>query len=112
MKYSNALRFVCVEFRFEGRRNPNVDLDFVHIRGDVRARLHTVNMWRCSRVTDAAFVHLRGIQSLNMVYCDQTTITDTAFVHLRGIQTLNINQGFRPAIKARSSSALLAMDLI
>ena len=47
----------------------------------------------CYRVTDAAFVHLRGIfaplrgiQALNMCACQQ--LTDAAFVHLRGIHTL------------------------
>ena len=38
---------------------------------------------QCSRVTDAAFVHLRG--ALNMSGCNQETITDAAFVHLREI---------------------------
>ena len=39
-------------------------------------------MTYCSQVTitDAAFVHLRGIQSLNMNFCTLATITDTAFV--------------------------------
>ena len=39
-------------------------------------------------ITDAVFVHLRGIQTLGMIGCYQATITDAAFVHLRGIQTL------------------------
>ena len=115
-----------------------VDADFVHIRGDARARLHTVNIRNCRRavegsrtrplctcvgstrliwtaaarlrtrlsctlrriqlldicscnqatITDAAFVHLRGIKELYMGDCNQVTITDAAFVHLRGIQTL------------------------
>ena len=89
-----------------------VDADFVHIRGDARVRLHTVDMsdrrsdagiydleygrWGLtsksffSRVTDAAFVHLRGIHTLDMSYCNQETITDAAFVHLRGIHTLSM----------------------
>ena len=66
-------------------------MDFVYIRGDARARLHTVDMSECHRVTDAAFVHLRGIQSLDMPYCNQATITDAAFVHLRGIKSLSMN---------------------
>ena len=53
-----------------------VDADFVHIRGDARVRLHTVYMWECNRVTDAAFVHLRGIHTLEMWGCNQVTITD------------------------------------
>ena len=39
-------------------------IDFVHIQGDAYARLHTVNMTYCCRVTDATFVHLRGIHTL------------------------------------------------
>ena len=74
-----------------GRRKPIVDSDFVHIRGDARARLHTLNMSESKGVTDAAFVDLRGIQTLNMRWCNQATITDAAFVHLRGIQTLDMS---------------------
>ena len=75
-----------------------VDTVFVHICGRVRAfrgkaptRLHTLNTMRCGSVAEAAFGHLRGIQSLNMSYCNQVTITDTAFVHLRGIHTLDMS---------------------
>ena len=71
-------------------RKDIVDADFVHIRGDARARLHTVDMNRCKAVTDAAFVYLRGIHTLNMFGCNQMTITDAAFVHLRGIHTLSM----------------------
>ena len=67
-----------------------VDSDFVHIRGDARARLHTVNMSVCQRVTDVAFVHLRGIQELNVEDCNQLTITDVAYAHLRRIKELNM----------------------
>jgi hypothetical protein len=65
-----------------------VDADFVHIRGDARVRLHTVDLSMCVNFTDAAFIHLRGIHTLNMSYCRQATITNAAFVHLRGIHTL------------------------
>ena len=37
-------------------RQDIVDADFVHIRGDARVRLHTVDMRWCRSVTDAAFV--------------------------------------------------------
>ena len=87
-----AARAVNVTEGYVGRRKPIVDEDFVHIRGDARARLHTVDMRECIRVTDAAFVHLRGIQSLNMVYCNPSTITDAAFVHLRGIHILDMSK--------------------
>jgi len=36
----------------------------------------------CRGVTDAAFVHLRGIHTLDMSSCSQRTITDAAFAHL------------------------------
>jgi hypothetical protein len=84
-------RAVNVSYRYD-----LVDADFVHIRGDARARLHTVNMDGCRAVTDAAFIHLRGINTLYMYSCNQDTITDAAFVHLRGMQKLNMsrcNQG-------------------
>ena len=66
-----------------------VDADFVHIRGDARVRLHTVNITYCRNVTDAAFVNLRGIHTLIMIGCNQATITDAALVNLREIPTLD-----------------------
>ena len=72
-------------------RRDIVDADFVHIRGDARVRLHSVYMDGCKRVTDGAFVHLRGIHTLYMSCCNQVTITDSAFIHLRGIHTLNMS---------------------
>ena len=64
------------------------DADFVHLRG-----IHTLNMSYCYQVTisDAAFAHLRGIHTLDISYCGQATITDAAFAHLRGIHTLNMS---------------------
>ena len=66
----------------EGREDLT-DADFVHLRG-----LRGLDMSRCSQatITDAAFAHLRGIHTLDMSY--QKGITDAAFVHLRGIHTL------------------------
>jgi hypothetical protein len=56
-------------------------------------------------ITDAAFVHLKGIHKLDMQYCNQAGITDAAFVHLRGIHTLDIrfcNQaGITHALRGR-----------
>ena len=40
-----------------------VDSDFVHIRGDARARLHTVSTRKCSRVTDVAMYTYTGYRS-------------------------------------------------
>ena len=70
-----------------GKCHRIIDAAFVHLRG-----IHTLHMGYCSQttITDAAFVHLRGIHTLDMWNCDQKTITDAAFVHLRGIHTLCI----------------------
>ena len=61
-----------------GRHKHIDDSDFVHIRGDAHARLYTVNMTWCQRVTDAAFVYLRGIHTLNMSVCREATIICTS----------------------------------
>ena len=93
--------FPCARAVNVSLRNDIIDSDFVHIRGDARVqRLHTVNMALCHSVTNAAFVYLRGIRTLNM-FIDWTSIgwtkmrqgkiTDAAFIHLlRGIHTLNM----------------------
>ena len=65
------------------RRNSIIDSDFVHLAG-----LEQLNMNYCTEITDAAFVHLVGIQKLSMYAC--INITDAAFVHLVGIKELNI----------------------
>jgi len=39
-------------------------------------------------ITDAAFVHLAGIHTLNISFCVQAGITDSAFAHLAGIHRL------------------------
>ena len=57
------------------------DAGFVHLRG-----IHTLDMNGCDQITDAAFEHLRGIHTLEMCGC--SGITDAAFEHLRGIHTL------------------------
>ena len=57
-------------------------------------------MMGCSLVTDAAFVHLKGILNLNMSGCSQATITDAAFVHLKGIHKLHMQHCSRATIKA------------
>ena len=45
----------------------------------------------CHQITDVAFSHLAGIHTLNMTWCDQSSITDVAFSHLAGIHTLNMS---------------------
>ena len=49
-----------------------------------------LDMSFCGLVSDAAFAHLAGVESLNMRLCKQATITNDAFQHLKGIQTLNM----------------------
>ena len=68
----------------QGRRDLT-DADFVHLKG-----IHTLNMGGCSQagITDGAFVHLKGIHTLVISNCTQAGITDGAFVHLKGIQEL------------------------
>ena len=46
------------------------------------------NVIRQRQLTDADFVHFRGVRELKMSYCNQATITDAAFAHLAGIHTL------------------------
>jgi len=36
-----------------------------------------------NKVTDASFVHLKGIHTLDMTWCNQLTITDATLVNLR-----------------------------
>jgi len=69
------------------KRRDLTDADFVYLKG-----IHTLNMSGCNQetITDAAFVHLKGIHTLNMSGCNQPTITDAAFIHLKGIHTLDI----------------------
>jgi hypothetical protein len=88
------------------------DADFVHIRGDARVRLHTVDMRGCKRVTNAAFVHLRGIQKLYMSGCNQVTITDVAFVNLRGIHTLDMIGCNQPTITIAALVHLVGIETL
>jgi hypothetical protein len=91
-----AIPVVDADFlHFEGLRELYVDSSrdvtdaaFAHLRG-----IHTLDMSGCnqSTITDAAFAHLAGIQRLSLWACSQATITDAVFAHLRGIQLLNIS---------------------
>ena len=66
-------------------RTDLTDAAFVHLKG-----IHTLDMHECNQITDAAFAHLKGIHTLDMGECNQDTITDAAFVHLKGIHTLQM----------------------
>jgi hypothetical protein len=58
----------------------------------------------CAGITDAAFVHLRGIHTLDIMHCAQATLTEAALAHLAGIAELNV-YGCRPAF-VRAAKAL------
>ena len=62
------------------------DADFVHFRG-----VKDLDITGLRTITDAAFVHLKGIHKLVMSYCKQAAITDAAFEHLRGIHSLTMD---------------------
>ena len=69
---------------FAGLNNAELtDADFVHLRG-----LKGVSLHRCPNVTDAAFAHLAGIEALDLF--DMPHITDAAFKHLQGIKYLSM----------------------
>lgn len=67
-------------------RNDLVDADFVHFRG-----LRDLDMAHCfGKVSDVAFVNLRGIDSLGMNKCRLSGITPSFLTHLKGIQELDL----------------------
>jgi hypothetical protein len=59
------------------------DAAFVNLKG-----IHTLDINYCRQITDAAFVNLKGIKTLSICGCYQ--ITDAAFLHLDGIKELNM----------------------
>ena len=63
-----------------------------------------MNMNMCLSVTDAVFVHLRGIKSFSVKFCDQATITGAGFAHLRGI--CNLNTSCHAVVKAAAEAVL------
>ena len=67
-------------------RDDLTDADFVHLRG-----IKYLYMSWCTGITDEAFVNLRGIHTLNMSNCSQAGITDRAFEHLTRIKVLNMS---------------------
>ncbi len=76
------------------------DAAFVHLRG-----IHTLYMWNCNQpaITDAAFVHLRGIHTLVIGSCRQATITGATFACLQGVTALGLfNCGIAVVAAAQS----------
>jgi hypothetical protein len=51
-------------------------------------RLFLSLIMSCS-ITDTAFSYLKGIHSLDISHCNQSTITDHAFSYLQGSYTIN-----------------------
>ena len=49
-----------------------------------------MNLFNQATITDAAFVHLRGIHTLFMGGCNQASIAGAAFAHLRGLRELDM----------------------
>ena len=83
------------------------DADFVHFEG-----LRGLYMAGCRDVTDAAFVHLRSIYTLDMTFFTQRAITDAAFAHLAGIQRLCIRGCNQPTITDAAFSHLRGIQLL
>ena len=70
-----------------GNHLDRTDLEFPLLRG-----VQKLNMSYCNFITDAAFPHLTGsIKVLDMSNCNQYKITDAAFAYLKGIKTLKMN---------------------
>ena len=82
-------------------RRDLVDADFMHLAG-----VEALNMAHCDQpgITDAAFTHLRGIHTLDMRGCSQPGITDAAFAHLRDIECLDV-AGCAPAVVVAAAAA-------
>ena len=81
------------------------DAAFVHLRG-----IKELDISYCSKITDAAFVHLRGIQKVTMACCSQVTITDAAFVNLNGIRHLNMHAFKQATIMGAAITHLVHID--
>jgi hypothetical protein len=65
-------------------------------------------MWYCKQpaITDAAFVHLRGIHTLVIEGCSQATITGTTFYFLQRISMLVVRDCSAAAIATARSLGL------
>jgi hypothetical protein len=83
--------------------NTITDAAFVNLQG-----IKSLDMMYCDQltITDAAFLNLSGITNLNMAYCDQETITDAAFINLSGIRTLNMKHCYQSTISGRTLNRL------
>ncbi len=79
----------------------------MHLRG-----IQLLNISHCRQLTDAAFVHLRGIHTLYMRYCYQPAISDAAFVHLRGIHTLVMSYCHHEEITGSGFAHLLGISFL
>ncbi|RYY32588.1 hypothetical protein EON62_05175, partial [archaeon] len=64
------------------------DADFEHLKG---VQMLDMSFCEQSTITDAAFVHLGGLTLLKMSGCKQASITNNAFAHLKSVRFLNIS---------------------
>jgi len=55
------------------------------------AGIRELIMHGCTQLSDAAFEHLKGLHTLTMSACTQSSITEAAFQHLSGLHTLDIS---------------------
>ena len=73
------------------------DDDFRYLR-----EIQSLFMSWCSSITDNAFEYLHGIHTLDMTFCQQSTISDKAFKNLRGIHTLDMEGCVQTTITSRT----------
>jgi len=94
------------------------NLSFTNIKDEMLnllPNLKSLNISHSSLITDMAFVHLNGIHTLNMSFCNQPTITDAAFANLKGIDTLKMifcNQHTITAAGIRSLGSIREISVI
>lgn len=83
------------------------DAAFVHLRGIRHLRMRSCKQ---TSITNAAFSNLRGIERLDMEDCDQATITGNAFLQLRGIRHLNVGASRHPLCAALRDRDTLVLN--
>jgi len=88
-------------------RDDLTDADFVHLRG-----IKYLYMSWCTGITNAAFANLEGIHTLNMSNCGQAGITDEAFIHLKRIKVLNMSWCDQVGITNRAFSHLRGIHVL
>jgi hypothetical protein len=80
--------------------------DFVFFRG-----LRTLHISCCGGFTDDAFVHLQGVDTLDVSHC-MDDISDAAFRHLRGIRHLTMDQYYPTQITDAALTHLRGIETL